>query len=135
MMINAVSAAKGISDRFAPREILTGRRLNLKHIKAGFGDYIEATTDNEVTNYMKGLTHGCVSPGPSGNWQGSQVCFDLKIGRVVLRRVIKILPITDSVIQVINNWGKSQKNTDFKNKIESGTAWIGNMTGRTKTLI
>ena len=26
--------------------------------------------------------------------------------------------MTDSVIQVINNWGKSQKNTDFMNKIE-----------------
>ena len=54
MMINAVPEAKGISDRFAPREIVTGRRLNLKNIKSGFGDYIEATTDNEVTNDMKG---------------------------------------------------------------------------------
>ena len=35
MMINAVPAAKGISDQFAPREIVTGRRLNLKHLKAG----------------------------------------------------------------------------------------------------
>ena len=34
MMINAVPAAKGISDQFAPRKIVTGRRLNLKHIKA-----------------------------------------------------------------------------------------------------
>ena len=57
MMINAVPATKGISDRFAPREIETGRRLNLKHIKAGFGDYIEASTDKIVTNCMKGRTH------------------------------------------------------------------------------
>ena len=67
---------------------------------------------------MKGRTHGCLSLGPSGNWQGSQVCFDLETGRVVLRRNIKVLPIPDSVIQVINDWGKSQKNTDFKNKLE-----------------
>ena len=60
-----------------------------------------------------------MSLGPSGNWQGSQVCFDLKTGRVVLRRVIKILPMPDIFIQLINNWGKSQnKITDFKNKIE-----------------
>ena len=109
MMINAVQAAKSISDRFAPREIVTGRHLNLKHIKAGFGDYIEASTDEIVTNDMKGRTHGCISLGPSGNWQGSQVCFDLETGRVVLRRNIKVLPMPDSVIQVINNWGKSQK--------------------------
>ena len=29
-----------------------------------------------------------------------------------------MLPMPDSVIQVINDWGKSQKNTDFKNKLE-----------------
>ena len=45
MMINAVPATNGISTRFAPREIVTGRRLNLNHIMAGFGDYIEASTD------------------------------------------------------------------------------------------
>ena len=67
---------------------------------------------------MKVRIHGSVSLGPSGNWQGSQVCFDLETGRVVLRRNIKVLPMPDSVIQVINDWGKSQKNTDFKNKLE-----------------
>ena len=118
MMINAVPATNGISTRFAPREIVTGRRLNLKHIKAGFGDYIEASTDEIVTNDMKGCTHGCISLGPSGNWQGSQICFDLETGRVVLRRNIKVLPMPDSVIQVINDWGKARKNTDFKNKLE-----------------
>ena len=118
MMINAVPATKGISTRFAPREIVTGRRLNFKHLKAGFGDYIEATTDKEVTNDMKGRTHACISLGPSGNWQGSQVCFDLETGKVVLRRVIKTLPMPESVIRVINAWGKSQKNADFKDKFE-----------------
>ena len=88
MMINDIPAAKGISDRFAPREIVTGWRLNLKYIKAEFGE-----TDKIVTNDMKGRTHGCISLGPSENWQGSQVCFDLETGRVVLRRNIKVLPI------------------------------------------
>ena len=98
---------------------MTGWRLNLKHIKAEFGDYIEASTDEIVTNDMKGRTHGCISLGPpSGNWQGSQVCFDLETGRVVISRNIKVLPMPDSGIQVINDWGKSQKNTDFKNKLE-----------------
>ena len=63
-------------------------------------------------------THVCISLGPSRNWQGSQVCFDLDTGRVVLRRNIKVLHMPDSVIQVINDWGKSQKNTDFRNKLE-----------------
>jgi hypothetical protein len=90
----------------------------LKHIKAGFGDYIEALTDDTITNDMNFCTQGCVSLGPSGNWQGSQVCFDLETGGVVLCRVIKVLPMPDSIIEVINNWGKSQKNEDFRNKLE-----------------
>ena len=57
MMVNSVPAAKGISDRFALREIVTGRRLNFKHLQAAFGEYIEASVDSEVTNDMKGRTH------------------------------------------------------------------------------
>ena len=72
MMMNAVPAAKGISDRFAPREIVTGRCLNFKHLTAAFGEYIEDRVDAEVTNDMKGRTHACISLGTSGNWQGSQ---------------------------------------------------------------
>ena len=107
MTINAVPAVKGISTRFAPREIVTERRLDLKHIKTGFGDYIEASTDEIVTHGIKGCIHGYISLGPSGNWQGSQVCSDLETSIVVLCRNIKVLPTPDSVIQVINDWGKS----------------------------
>eukprot|EP00957_Ditylum_brightwellii_P009102 688537-Ditylum_brightwellii.AAC.1 len=71
-MLNSVPAAKGISGRFAPHKIITGWHLNLKHIKAGFGDYIEALTDDTIINDMKFCTQGCVSLGPSRDWQGSQ---------------------------------------------------------------
>ena len=118
MMINAVPAVKEISDRFSPREIFTGRRLNLKHLKAPFGEYIEASVDADVTNDIKRQTHACISLGPSGNWQGSQVCLDLETGVVVLRRTIKRLPMPDRIIKVINDWGKSQKNANFKNRLE-----------------
>ena len=118
MMLNAVPSAKGISDRFTPREIVTGRRLNFKHLQAVFGEYIEASVDAEVMNDMNFRTHSCISLGPSGNWQGSQVCFDLETGKVVFRRTITRLPMPTVIIQVINNWGKSQKNADFKNKLE-----------------
>ena len=64
-MINAVPAAKGISDRFAPREIVTGQRLNLNYLKAPCGKYIEASVDADVTNDIKGRTHACISLGPS----------------------------------------------------------------------
>ena len=67
MMVNALPASKGISDRFAPREIVTGRRLNFKHLQAEFGEYIEARVDAEVKNDIKGRTHACISLGSIGN--------------------------------------------------------------------
>ena len=67
---------------------------------------------------MKGRTHACISLGLSGNWQVSQVCFDLETGKVVFRRTITWLPMPTSIIHVINNWGNSQKKADFKNKLE-----------------
>ena len=70
MMISAVPAAKGISDRFAPREIVTERHLNLDHLKAPFSEYIEARVDANVSNDIKGRTRTCIFFAPSGNWQG-----------------------------------------------------------------
>ena len=75
-MINAIPVSKGISEQFAPRDIVTGERLNLNHLKAPFGEYIEASVDADVTYDMKGKTHPCTTLGPRGNWQGSQICFD-----------------------------------------------------------
>ena len=86
----------------------------MKHTKAGFGDYIEASINEMITNDMKCRIHGCISLGPSGKCQGSQLYFDLETGRVVLRRNIKVLHMPDSIIKIINDLGKSQKNTDFK---------------------
>ena len=80
MMINVIPTAKVISERFAPRDIVTDKRLNLKHLKAPFDEYIEASVDADITNDMKGRTHRCISLGPSGNWQVSQICFDLETG-------------------------------------------------------
>ena len=67
MMVNAVPAEKGISNRFAPCEIVTEWRLNFKHLQAAFGEYIRASVDAEVMDDMKGHTHACVSFVPSGN--------------------------------------------------------------------
>ena len=108
MIENAVPAEKGFREIFALREIMTGRRLNFKHLQAAFREYIVASVDAEVTNDMNGRTQYFISIGPSENWQVSQVCFDLETGKVVFRRIITQWPMPTSIIQVINNWGKVQ---------------------------
>ena len=53
-MMNAFPAAKGISDRFSPREIVLGRPFDAERdLKARFGDYVEASVDADVTNDIK----------------------------------------------------------------------------------
>ena len=70
--------------------------------------------DADVKNYMKGKTNPCISVGPSGYWQGSQMCSDLETGKVVLIQTITILPMPEHVIKIINDWAKSQKTAGFK---------------------
>ena len=109
---------KGIYERFAPHEIVTGRRLNLNHLKSPYGEYIEASMDDDVTNDMKGITHLCISLGHSRNWHGSKMCFDLDTGKLVLIRTITRLPTPERAIRIMNNYGKSQKNAGCNNKLE-----------------
>ena len=94
MMINAVPAENGISEKFSPREIITGPKIDMKKdCKAVFGAYVEASTDADVTNTMADRTHSCLALGPSGNLQGSVKCFDLLTGKVVVRQTIKVFPM------------------------------------------
>ena len=63
-------------------------------------------------------THGCIALGASGNRQGSLKLFDLKLGKVVTRRVFKVIPMPDIVVKLVNNWGMQFKKENRKNKLE-----------------
>ena len=63
---------------------------------------MQATTDEIVTNDQKPGTHGCIALGPSGNWQDSLKCFDLETGMVVIRRIVKVMPMPDRVVKKVN---------------------------------
>ena len=105
-MINAIPAEKCISEKFAPREIVTGKLLNINHFKAPFGEYLEVSTDTYVTNYMKGRTHPFISLGPSGNWKVLQICIDPETSKVVLIWTIARFPIPERVVKIISDWEK-----------------------------
>ena len=119
MMINAVPADLGVSQTFSPREIVTGRKIDMKKdCRALFGAYIEASRDADITNTMAERTHSCISLGPSGNLQGSLKCFDLITGKVIVRRTIKVLPIPDRILKLANRWGKTSRSEQYGNKLE-----------------
>ena len=75
LMLNVVTNKEGASEHVSPRTL----------IKVLFGAYVEASTDADITNDMKSITHPCISLGPSGNMQGSLKCFDIRTGKVIIR--------------------------------------------------
>ena len=131
MWLNAVPAEGGVSMQFSPREIVLQRQLDcLKHAKADFGAYVEASVDAERTNDMSGRTHPCINLGPTGNIQGSHWCFDLDTAKVVARRILKELPMPESVVRTINRWGeKGEKarlyaaTVEFANRAKQAYEW------------
>ena len=128
--LNSFPAAQGISEKLSPREIVTQRQLSYEtHCKAVFGSYVEAHDDHVITNTMKPRTRACIALGPSGNIQGTQKVFELSTGLVLKRRKIIPLPMPDSVIKKVTDWGRkslkaqSTKTLKFLNRTKEAYAW------------
>ena len=119
MMVNAIPAEDGISEKLSPREIVTGRTIDfVTDCRAMFGAYVEASYDHIVTNTMSERRHACVCLGPSGNLQGSIKCLDLMTGKVVRRRTFDVLPYPDRVLKLVNAMGKMGKVEKYGNKLK-----------------
>jgi len=122
----------------SPREIVTSRKLDMKKdCRARFGVFVEASKDADITNTMAERTHSCLALGPSRNLHGSVKCFDLLTGKVVVRRTIKVLPMPDSILKLINRWGSlpdlSSMVPSWNSLIEIRPNSIGTMTTLRKT--
>ena len=120
LKLNAFPRHQSLSLNFSPREIVTQRTLILDDkCNAEFGSYVQATTDAVVTNDQQPRTHGCLALGPSGNRQGSLKCFDLETGMVVIRRIVKVIPMPDRVVKKVNAWGiKTKKDLTVMKSLE-----------------
>jgi len=122
LMLNGIPSQckkRGISHVFSPREFVTGRVLDFKKdCRVPFGAYVEASEGTVITNDMSQRTRACISLGPSGNLQGSLKCFDLLTGKVLTRRTMKGLPLSDRVLARVNRWGKMTCTQQYENRLE-----------------
>ena len=101
-----------ISQVHSPREIFTKRKLYWeKQCKAGFGDFVQASYDRDVTNRVCDMcTYEGIYVGPTGNRQGTVNVFDMKTGKVKKPRTFVSFPVPYRVIETVNKWGiKFQK--------------------------
>ena len=110
LCLNTFPIRSGITGGFSPREIVTGTTVNFtRDCNNDCGAYVEASTYAIITNENSERTHSCIALGPSCNRKGSVNFFDLKAGRVVVRRTVKQIPWTDRLLKVANQWVKKGK--------------------------
>jgi hypothetical protein len=106
LWLNSLPAAAGVSDKYSPREIVLGCKLDFKkHCKTTFGSYVKAHDDPTITNTMRPRTFPGIFLGPTGNRQGTHKVFDINTGVIKKPRTITPLPMPDRVIAVIEDWG------------------------------
>ena len=86
MWLNAMPSNKIISEKYSPRELVTGREMDYtKHCKSIFGAYVESSKYDVVSNNTKPRTHECITLVPSGNIQGLENVIDTLTSRVLKR--------------------------------------------------
>ena len=87
----------------SPREVVTGRKVNYKRdLRFQFGEYIQATTPNVVSNSMQSRTDGDIALLSTGNIEGTIFAYNIATNRVVKRDRWKVIPIPDIVIKIMN---------------------------------
>jgi hypothetical protein len=79
-----------------------------KHCAFSFGTYVQAHTEPSPSNTQDPRTLDAIYLRPDGNLQGGHQLMDLRTGKIINRRKITPLPITQSVIDTVNAMAKSQ---------------------------
>ena len=56
--------------------------------------------------------------GPTGNMQGTVKVLDLNTGKVKKPKTFTEVPMPDSVVKLVNDWGKKCQKTERKESIK-----------------
>ena len=88
----------------SPRELFTGIRVDYKRdCRLGFGEYVQVSADNDITNTMQPRTYGAISLGSVGNMQGIYLFMTLLTWKIIRRRTWVEMPLPGEVIGLINH--------------------------------
>ncbi len=120
MWMNSFPVKLGISEKWSPREIVSRHKLDAKmHCKVPFGAYCEVHVNPVITNTMEPRTRWGICLRPTGNMQGSYKFLSLSTRNKVTQRKFTEMPMTDSVIRMVDSLGKKEQcknGVSFKNR-------------------
>ena len=98
-MFPKVNSSGGIS----PRELFTGVRVDYKRdCRLGFGEYVQVSADNDITDTMQPRTYGAISLESVGNLQGTYLFLRLLTWKIIIRRAWVEMPLPGEVLGLIN---------------------------------
>jgi len=110
-VVRAINMVPGqhSTDNLSPREKYLGRKTDVKKdLRVEFGQYVQATVPNNITNSMSERTEGCIALLPKDTLTGSVRFLSLTSLREVTRDQWTELPIPDVVIQRMNEMSEKQ---------------------------
>ena len=103
-------SGSSVSHLSSPREQLFGRKTNYKvDLRHAFGEYIQFSDNTAKSNSMASRTLGGIALHATGNQTGSIYIYSMLTKDIVERQTWKSVPITQNVIEVMNQLAKCKK--------------------------
>ena len=113
--LNYFPVKGGVSTYYSPRMIIHNTTLDYhKHCQVSFGQYVHVNNDPNPTNTMEARTLDAIYLSPTESMQGGHYVLDLRTGRVITRRRVTAIPITESVIHLVEAQATKDKITTLK---------------------
>ena len=98
-LLNIFPAKGGISSYYSPYTILSGKSIDYeKELSIPFGAYVQGSNEPKPSNTNAPRTLDCIYLGPVKSKQGGHKLMDISTGKMITRRRVKELPMTDIVI-------------------------------------
>ena len=109
VFLNAFGNEESAKIGMSPRNIIDNLpHIDYNDIKYEFGQYVQLHVSHKFTNNMKSRTVGAIVLGPT-NLRGRYNFMSLETGSKVNGRVVAEIPITDEVIERVEELGLQQQ--------------------------
>ena len=107
--LNFFPAKHGISQYYSPRMILHQQNLDYsKNCKYTFGTYVQAHDEPEPKNNLSPRTLDCIYLRYTDSHQGGHELLHIPTNKIITRRSITPLPITQTIIDQVSDIAKRE---------------------------
>ena len=131
--MNWFPAKNGVSKHFSPHQIVEQRNVNFKtECVAEFGAYVHAVGGVESKNTMAPRTTEGIYLRPSHQKNEGHLVLNLHTWKVISRPKVTVLPITDQVVQKINERAAAEGITTLKFDNKDGDVELFRMAIKSK---